>query len=116
MSPAAKPGGRRASAAAVSASVSGAAVPNLQDLGRLRIGENVEELLKADLALEKEAIPCLREAIALCEDRNDFVSRALLVSILENEEEHEDWLETQIGLIGKTGFQNYVQSQMTDGE
>ena len=91
-------------------------LPNLQDLGRLRIGENVEELLKADLALEKEAIPCLREAIALCEDRNDFVSRALLVSILENEEEHEDWLETQIGLIGKTGFQNYVQSQMTDGE
>ena len=91
-------------------------LPNLQDLGRLRIGENVEEVLKADLALEKEAIPRLREAVALCEDRNDFVSRALLVSILENEEDHEDWLETQIDLIAKTGIQNYVQSQMAAGE
>lgn len=87
-------------------------LPNLQDLGRLRIAENVEELLKADLALEQEAIPYVRDAIATLEKKNDYVSRALLVEILREEEEHEDWLETQLGLIEKVGLQNYIQSQM----
>lgn len=87
-------------------------LPNLQDLGRLRIGENVEEVLAADLALEREAIPVVREAIAAIEKKNDYVTRALLVEILEEEEEHEDWLETQLDLISKVGLQNYTQSQM----
>jgi len=91
-------------------------LPNLQDLGRLRIGENVEELLAADLALEQEAIPYVRGAIATMEMKNDYVSRALLVEILEDEEEHEDWLETQLGLIAKVGLQNYQQSQMDHAE
>lgn len=91
-------------------------LPNLQDLGRLRIGENVQEVLTADLELEREAIPVVREAIAAIEKKNDFVTRALLVEILEDEEEHEDWLETQLELIEKVGVQNYTQSQMGEGE
>ncbi len=87
-------------------------LPNLQELGRLRIGENPEEMLQADLALELEAIPTLKSGIEFCESVQDYVSRELLESILESEEEHIDWLETQLGLIEKTGLKNYLQSKM----
>lgn len=87
-------------------------LPNLQDLGRLRIGEDVPEIFKADLAMENDAIPDLREAIVHCEQVKDFVSRELFESILESEEEHVDYLETQMALIDKVGLQNYLQSQM----
>lgn len=86
-------------------------LPNFQTLGALRIGENVEELLKCDLELEAEALPPLRDAIAYCEQVRDFVSRDLFAHILENEEAHVDILETQIGLINKMGLQNYIQLQ-----
>ncbi len=85
-------------------------LPNLQELNRLRIGENVPELLQCDLDLELEAIPELREAIAYCEEVKDYISRELFEGILESEEEHVDWLETQLGLIDKMGLQNYLQS------
>lgn len=91
-------------------------LPNLQDLGRLRIGESVAEILKADLELEHEAIPDLREAIGYCEAQRDYVSRELFEDILSDEEDHVDWLETQVELIGKVGEQNYLQSQMKTGE
>jgi bacterioferritin len=84
-------------------------LPNFQALGRLRIGESVEEILKADLALENDAIPLLREAIAHCESVRDFVSRDLFASILDSEEEHVDTLETQFEMIERMGIQNYVQ-------
>jgi bacterioferritin len=87
-------------------------LPNLQDLGRLMIGENVEEMLKADLQAEQSARPMYQEAIAHCESVKDYVSRDLLADILESEEEHIDWLETQLELIQKIGLQNYMQSQM----
>ena len=87
-------------------------LPNLQDLGRLRIGENVEEILRCDLALEMDAMPPLRESVAFAESIGDYVSRELFEAILESEEEHVDWLETQIELIEKMGIQNYVQSAM----
>ncbi len=87
-------------------------LPNLQDLGKLKIGENTQEILKCDLDLELKAIPDLREGILLCESAKDFVSRDLLKAILESEEEHVDWLETQISLIDKVGIQNYLQSKM----
>jgi bacterioferritin len=87
-------------------------LPNLQDLGRLRIGENTKEMLEADLALEMDAIPDLRKAIDYCESVQDYVSRELFESILESEEEHIDWLETQLALIEKTGLENYLQSKM----
>ena len=87
-------------------------LPNLQDLGKLMIGENTQEVLKADLQLELRAHPDLKDAIAYCESSGDFVSRELFRSILINEEEHIDWLETQLGLIDKVGLQNYMQSQM----
>ena len=87
-------------------------LPNLQDLGRLMIGENVHEMLEADLALEMIAVPDLREGVKLCEQKEDFGTRQLLREILSSEEEHVDWIETQLGLIDKTGLQNYLQSQM----
>jgi bacterioferritin len=88
-------------------------VPNLQDLGKLLVGENVEECLRCDLKLEIAAHPALREAIAHCESVHDYVSRELFEDILDSEEDHIDWLETQLELIGKVGIQNYTQSQMS---
>ncbi|KRG71604.1 bacterioferritin [Pseudoxanthomonas dokdonensis] len=89
-------------------------LPNFQALGKLRIGENPRELLECDLALENEAVPLLREAIAYCESAGDFVSRQLLVDILDSEEEHIDWLETQLDLIGRIGEQNYLLTKLED--
>jgi bacterioferritin len=86
-------------------------LPNFQMLGRLRVGETVEEILQADLALEHDAIPLLKEAIAHCESVQDFVSRRLFTDILESEEEHVDWLERQFDLIKLMGIANYIQSQ-----
>ena len=87
-------------------------LPNLQDLGKLRIGENVPEMLQCDLDLELDAIPDLRAAIAYCESHKDYVSRDLFDSILQSEEGHVDWLETQLELINKVGIENYTQSQI----
>ncbi|MDP2902094.1 MAG: bacterioferritin [Methylovulum sp.] len=87
-------------------------LPNLQNLDKLMIGENPKEMLECDLKLEHAAIPLLREAIAYCESIKDYVSRDVFNHILENEEEHVDWLETQFELIGQVGLQNYLQSQM----
>ena len=87
-------------------------LPNLQDLCKLYIGEDVPEMLKCDLRLEMEAIPLLREAIAFCESVADYGTRDLFEKILLSEEDHVDWIETQIGLIERTGLQNYLQSQM----
>ncbi|MQY51090.1 bacterioferritin [Rhodocyclus gracilis] len=87
-------------------------LPNLQQLNKLRIGENPKEMLECDLKLEHDAVPLLREAIAHCEKVSDFVTRELFEDILESEEEHIDWLETQLGLIEQVGLHNYLQSQM----
>ncbi len=87
-------------------------IPNMQDLGKLMIGENTEEMLRSDLKLELKAIPDLRVAIDYCESVQDYITRELLEDILESEEEHVDWLETQIGLIDKVGIQNYLQTKM----
>src|SRR5574343_437327 len=87
-------------------------LPNLQSLGKLLIGENPQEMLECDLKLEKLAVPLLREAIAYCESVADYITRELFEHILESEEEHIDWLETQLGLIEQIGIQNYLQSQM----
>ncbi|MGK2285165.1 bacterioferritin [Pedomonas sp. V897] len=87
-------------------------LPNLQSLNRLRIGETVPELLEADLALEMEAMLDLRTAIAYCESIQDYVSRELLEDILDSEEEHVDFIETQLNLIRTVGLENYLQKQM----
>ena len=90
-------------------------LPNLQDIGKLLIGQDVKEILECDLKLEEIAIPDLREAIAHCESVRDYVSREILEDILESEEEHVDWLETNLALIDRVGIENYQQSQMGEG-
>ena len=90
------------------------ALPNFQALGKLRIGEGPKELLECDLALEMEAVPDLKAAIAHCEDVGDYVSRDLFAEILESEEEHIDWIETQLALIERLGEQNYLQTKVED--
>ncbi|MDD5216348.1 MAG: bacterioferritin [Methylococcales bacterium] len=87
-------------------------LPNLQNIGKILIGEHPQEMLQCDLKLENIAVPLLREAIAYCESVKDFVSREVFSHILESEEEHIDWLETQLELIEKIGIQNYLQSQV----
>ncbi|MBB4211110.1 bacterioferritin [Rhodothalassium salexigens DSM 2132] len=91
-------------------------LPNLQSLHPLRIGETVEEVIASDLALEHDAIPTLRDAIEYSESIRDYVSRDLFRRILDNEEEHVDWLETQQKLIASAGIQNYIQANMGDGD
>jgi bacterioferritin len=86
-------------------------LPNFQALGKLKIGEGVEEILKADLEVEYEACPLLKEAIAHCEQVRDYVSREIFERILENEEEHIDFLEKQFDMIKRMGLQNYIQLQ-----
>ncbi len=83
-------------------------LPNFQALGKLRIGEGPREVLECDLALELDAVPDLREGIAHCESVGDYISRDLLADILESEEEHIDWIETQLGLIARIGENNYL--------
>lgn len=87
-------------------------LPNLQDLGRLKIGQNVPEMLECDLALEMANQAALKEAIPICEETRDFVSREIFERILDDTEEHIDWLETQQSLIESTGLQNYLQEHM----
>tara|TARA_B110000438_G_scaffold101840_1_gene100722 strand:+ start:3259 stop:3723 length:465 start_codon:yes stop_codon:yes gene_type:complete len=87
-------------------------LPNLQDLGNLLIGEHTREMLECDLKLEMIACPDLKDGIAYCESIGDFVSRDLLSSILDSEEEHIDWLETQLTLIDKIGLENFQQSMI----
>ncbi len=87
-------------------------LPNLQDLGKLRIGEDVPEILQCDLDMEYDALPDLRAAVAYCEAHKDYVSRDIFDAILASEEEHVDWLETQLTLIEKIGLENYQQSQI----
>ena len=89
-------------------------LPNFQALGKLRIGEDAREVLECDLALELEAVPLLREAIAHCETVGDYVSRKLFADILDSEEEHIDWLETQLSLIQRIGEANYLAQQLDD--
>ena len=92
------------------------ALPNFQALGRLRIGENVEEILKADLEAEYEAVQMYRDGAAYCESVKDFVSRDLFIEVLEDEEGHVDKLETQFELIERMGLQNYIQLQSEAAE
>ena len=87
-------------------------LPNLQNLGKLLIGENVREMLDCDLQLELKAIPDLKDAFAYCESVRDYKSREMLEDILQSEEEHVDWLETQLSLIDKITLENYLQSKM----
>lgn len=87
-------------------------LPNLQDLGKLSIGETVPEMFTGDLGLESHNQSCLKTAIVVCEDNRDFVTREIFETILDDTEEHIDWIETQQHLIGETGLQNYLQEQM----
>ncbi len=87
-------------------------IPNVQKLDKVVIGTNVEEIIKADLAVENAAVPYLKDCIAHAESVRDFVSRDLFSNILESEEEHVDWLETQQGLIKRVGVERYMQSQI----
>lgn len=90
-------------------------LPNLQDLGKLLIGQNVPEILSCDLKLESASHATVRNAVARCEAIGDYVSREIFEKILEDTEEHIDWLETQLELIDGVGLQNYLQSQMSSG-
>lgn len=87
-------------------------LPKMQDIGKLRIGEDVKEMIECDLNLEMDALPELKDAIAYCEEIRDYVSRDLFDSILSSEEEHVDWLETQLALIEQMGIENYTQAKM----
>lgn len=89
-------------------------IPNLQDLGKLNIGEDVEEMLRSDLELELGGAKDLREAIAYADSIHDYVSRDLMLEILTDEEGHIDWIETQLELIERIGLQNYLQAQMIE--
>ena len=89
-------------------------IPNLQDLGRLRIGEDVEEMLGSDLQLELEGAKDLREAISYADKVHDYVSRDMMIEILADEEHHIDWIETELELIRKMGIQNYLQAQIKE--
>ena len=91
-------------------------LPNMQKLGAIKIGQNIQEILQADLELEMAAIPALKESIEGAEKLQDYVSRDLFTSILDSEEEHVDWLETQLGLVEKVGVERYMQSQITMDE
>jgi len=87
-------------------------IPNVQKLGQVKIGENVEELLKSDLNLENAAVPDLKNCIEVSEKEKDYVSRDLFLSILKSEEDHVDWLETQLSLLQRVGMENFLQSQI----
>ncbi|ADX45330.1 bacterioferritin [Paracidovorax avenae] len=91
-------------------------LPNLQDLGKLQVGEDVPEILECDLRSERGAQATIKEGIAHCETVRDYVSRDLLQEILEDTEEHIDFLETQLGLVEQVGVQNYLQSQMGEAD
>ena len=91
-------------------------IPNVQRLGKITIGEDVEEILKSDYALELEALPRLNEGIELCREKGDNNSRHLLEEILEDEEEHVDWIEAQMTLIQQVGIQNYLAQQIKEDE
>ncbi len=91
-------------------------LPNLQALGKLRIGEDTEEMLQCDMDFQYDQLPLLRDAIKLCEQHQDYVSRELLQEILEHEEEHVDWIDTQQQQITLVGLENYLQSQMGSGD
>ncbi|MBY0413778.1 MAG: bacterioferritin [Bdellovibrionales bacterium] len=87
-------------------------LPNLQKIDRIRIGQTVVEVMEADLEVENEAVPHLKKCIKLAESEADYVTRDLFIHILASEEEHVDWLETQVGLVKQVGIQNYIQSQI----
>jgi len=91
-------------------------LPNLQDLGKLLVGENVPEILDCDLRSERGAQAAVKDGIAHCESVRDYVSREILEGILTDTEEHIDYLETQLDLLAKVGLQNYLQSQMGEAE
>ncbi|MCC8380994.1 MULTISPECIES: bacterioferritin [unclassified Xenorhabdus] len=91
-------------------------IPNLQDLGKLNIGEDVEEMLQSDLTLELRGAQDMREAIAYADSIHDYVSRDLMIEILADEENHIDWLETQLELIKRMGMQNYIQAHIIEEE